>query len=50
MFVSWKYNNNTRNTISFSVSKISYIFLMTPIDSINDQNICEELFKATFTH
>ena len=50
MFVSWKYNNNTRNTISFSVSKMSFTFLMTPIDSINDQNICEELFKATFTH
>ena len=35
---AWKYNN-TRNTISFSVSKISFIFLMTPIDSTNDQNI-----------
>ena len=34
---AWKYNN-TRNTISFSVSKISFIFLMTPIDSFNDQN------------
>ena len=42
MFVPWKYNN-TRNTISFSVSKISFIFLMTPIDSTNDQNICVEL-------
>ena len=31
----WKYNN-TRNTISFSVSKISFIFLMTPTDSTND--------------
>ena len=46
---SWKYNN-TSNTISFSVSKTSFIFLMTPIDSTNDQNICVELFKATFTH
>ena len=46
---AWKYNN-TRNTISFSVSKIYFIFLMTPIDSTNDQNICVELFKATFTH
>ena len=34
----------------FSVSKISFIFLMTHIDSSNDQNICVELFKATFTH
>ena len=34
---AWKYNN--RNTISFSVSKISFVFLMTPIDSTNDQNI-----------
>ena len=34
----------------FSVSKISFIFLMTPIDSSNDQNICVELFKVTFTH
>ena len=34
---AWKYNN--RSTISFSVSKISYIFLMTPIDSTNEQNI-----------
>ena len=49
MFVPWKYNN-TRNTISFSVSKISFIFLMTPIDSSNDQNIYVELFKATFIH
>ena len=23
---------------------------MTPIDSTNDQSICTELFKATFTH
>ena len=23
---------------------------MTPIDSTKDQNICVELFKATFTH
>ena len=34
---AWKCNN--RNTISFSVSKISFVFLMTPIDSTNDQNI-----------
>ena len=26
------------------------LFLMTPIDSSNDQNICVELFKVTFTH
>ena len=45
----WKYNS-TGNTISFFVSKISFIFLMNPIDSTNDQNICVELFKATFTH
>ena len=25
-------------------------FLMTPIDSSNDQNISVGLFKATFTH
>ena len=23
---------------------------MTPIDSTNDQNMCVELFKTTFTH
>ena len=23
---------------------------MIPIDSTNDQNICVELFKATYTH
>ena len=28
-----------------------FIFLMTSIDSTtNDQNLCVELFKATFTH
>ena len=27
---TWKYNN-TRNTISFSVSKIFFTFLMTPL-------------------
>ena len=36
--------------ISLSASKISFIFLMAPIDSSNDQNICGGLFKATFTH
>ena len=45
----WKYNN-TMNTISFSVSKISLIFLMTPMDSTNKQYICAELFKATYIH
>ena len=30
---------NNRDTISFSVSKISFIFLVTPTDSTNDQNI-----------
>ena len=45
----WKYHN-TKNTNSFSVSKVSFIFLMTLIDSTNDQNICVELFKATFIH
>ena len=29
---------NTKNTISFSVSKISFINLMTPIDSTNKEN------------
>ena len=38
------------NTISSSASKISFIFLMSPINSTNDQNIYIELFKATFTH
>ena len=33
-----------------SLSQISFIFLMTPIDSSNEKNICVELFKATFTH
>ena len=47
--LTWKYNN-TRNTISFSVSKMSFIFLMTPIDFTNDQNIFVELFEATYTH
>ena len=46
---AWKYNNS-RNAISFSVSKIYFILLMTLIDSTNDQNICAEFFKATFTH
>ena len=32
------WNHNTRNTISFSVSKISFINLTTPIDSTNDQD------------
>ena len=49
LVIPWKYNN-TRNTISFSVSEISFIFLMTPINSTNDQNKFVELFKATFTH
>ena len=31
---SWNYN--TRNNISFSVSKISFIYLMAPINFIND--------------
>ena len=34
---AWKYNNI--GIPSFSVSKISFNFLMTPIDSTNDQNI-----------
>ena len=34
----------------FSVGKISFLSLMTPIDSTNDQNTMLELFKATFTH
>ena len=32
----------------FLVGKISFIFLMTPVDY--NPNICIELFKATFTH
>ena len=57
--IQWRHNfdkvkpskyNSTGITISFSASKIYFIFLMTPIDSTNDQNICVELFKATFTH
>ena len=31
---SWNYN--TRNNIAFSVSKISFIYLMVPINFIND--------------
>ena len=46
---AWKYNN-TRNTLFYSISKISFIFLITHIDSTNDQNTCVELFKDTFTH
>ena len=46
-----KYGNIiTQRILSFSVSKNSFIFLMIPIDFTNDQNICVELFKATFTH
>ena len=45
---AWKYNNK-RNTISFLVSKISFIFLMIPIDSTNDQNIVTiERFELLF--
>ena len=29
---------NTRNTTPYSVTKISFIYLMTPIDSTNGQN------------
>ena len=49
--ISWKYSN-TRNTISLSVSKISFIFLIIPIDydSTNYQNIWVGLSMATFTH
>lgn len=37
--VSW--NENTRNIIAFSFSKISFINIMTPINSTYDQNtIC----------
>ena len=32
--------------MSYSVNKISFIFLMIPINSTNDQNICVDLFKA----
>ena len=42
---SWKYNN-TRNTISFYVSKISFIFFMTPIDSTNDQNTAQSYLRV----
>ena len=31
-------NYNTRNTISFSVSKIPFIYIMTPTDYTDDQN------------
>ena len=34
----YPWNYNTRNTISFSVSKIYFINLMTPFDFTNDQN------------
>ena len=29
---------------------VKFNFLMTFIDSSNDQNVCIELFKATFSH
>ena len=32
------WNHNTRNNISFSVSKITFIYLMAPIDFNNDKN------------
>ena len=46
---AWKCNN-TRNTVSIFLGQISFIFLIAPIDSGNDQNICVEFFKVTFTH
>ena len=36
---AWMYNNIGIPSLFLSVSKISFIFLMTPIDSTNDQNI-----------
>ena len=36
--------------ISFSVSKISVIYLEGSIDFINNQNTIRKLFEATFTH
>ena len=40
----------TKGIPSLFLSVNFFHFLMTPIDSSNDQNICVELFKATFTH
>ena len=40
----------TFNVITQGIDKSSFIFLMTPIDSTNDKNICLELVKATFIH
>ena len=48
LIMPWNYN--ARNTVSFSVSKFFFIYLMTPVDSTNDQNTMLELFKATCTH
>ena len=45
----WGKEQYNRNAISFSVGKIPFIFLMTPIDSNNDRNMWVKLFKATFT-
>ena len=38
---AWKYYN-TWNTISFSVSKIAFIFLMASADSTTDRNIVKK--------
>ena len=34
----------------FSVSNNSFIYLMTPIDSTNDQSIMRKFFKTLCTH
>ena len=44
-----EWNYNARNTISFYVSEMSFIYLLTNNDSANDQNIMRRVIKATFT-
>ena len=38
------------NIITRGIPSLFLSVKLTPIDSTNDQNICVELFKATFTH
>ena len=44
-----EWNYNARNTISFYVSEMSFIYSLTNIDSANDQNTMRRVIKATCT-
>ena len=44
-----EWNYNARNTISFYVSEMSFIYLLTNNDSANDQNTMRRVIKVTFT-